>query len=144
MRKRIPLNSLPLGTKIFGTTILGSGLVSLVEVVMVRFGSPLQFVLIGGVGVCIAAGIGLLELQEWARWLCVIGAGVSLVSNFLMLAVPQESLPSLLQWVWVIGEQWESWLLVREKVWLGFVWNGLALWYFLRPAVKAQFTKKSE
>ena len=95
-------------------------------------------ILAAGSSVCLAVGIGVLELQEWARRLAIIGAGLSLASNALTLTVPKiSSLPSLLQWVMVLAYQWDNWLVVRERVWLGFLWDGLALWYFLRPSVKA-------
>ena len=137
------LNQLALGIKLFGATMLGSGLVSLVEMVLGPFQFKLRFILAAGSFVCLAVGIGVLELWEWARWLAIIGAGLSLASGALTLAVPTiSSLPTPLQWVRVLAYQWDNWLLVRERVWLGFLWDSLALWYFLRPAVKMQFVSK--
>ena len=68
----------------------------------------------------LAIGIGVLMLRRWARWLALIFSGISILSQTSVFAA-RGKLP------------------VGPSGWLSLAFAGLALWYFLRPSVKAQF-----
>ena len=79
----------------------------------------------------ITAGIGLLQCSYLARWLIISLALWEVLDKSIVplvtLVVTKEQVPSHL-----VGR------LYTDLVWTG-VWNGLILWYLLRPSVKAQF-----
>ncbi|MBI4004286.1 MAG: hypothetical protein HY353_04620 [Candidatus Omnitrophica bacterium] len=80
--------------------------------------------LVGVLG--LISGVGVLSLQNWARLLILVAAGMSVLLTPIM--------------VWVIYPT----LFGESPVTLGLttlVWNGFMIWYFLRPGVKAQFQK---
>ena len=85
-------------------------------------GSP-QYRIALGVGAttslaALVGGIGILWLKLWAHRLVLITAGISLL------------------WAIISSVVWSS-------PWYGLiipgVWNGLVLWYFLRPSMRAPF-----
>ena len=69
------------------------------------------------------SGVALWKRQTWARHLILTCAGMWFVWNLPFLLIASTRL--------------------RHVMMLGITWNGLILWYFLRPAVKAQFQKSS-
>jgi hypothetical protein len=72
------------------------------------------------------AGVGLLLLQRWARALTLSLAGISILWTIINM-FRAGPLPPGQEWVVILG------LLPT------FAWNGVVIWYFLRPNVKAQF-----
>jgi hypothetical protein len=72
------------------------------------------------------AGIGLLLLQRWARALTLALAVISTVWT-LVNVFRAGPLPPGQEWMIVLG-------LVPT-----IAWNGLVIWYFLRPNITAQF-----
>lgn len=69
-------------------------------------------------------GIGLFMVQRWARWLALILASVSVV--WVIAQFLKEPAPTQGHFVYC-G--------------IGLASGLLAIWYFLRPGVKAQFSK---
>ena len=89
---------------------------------------PLAIALsIGG----LIAGIGLLLRQRWARLLAIVLSIGALAMTAYQLAT-QGGLWTGREWVAVIVGTVPS-----------AVWNGLVIWYFLRPPVKAEFAPGS-
>ena len=79
----------------------------------------------------IASGTGLLLFYGYARWLTLILAGIQLVwllPNVLMLAA-------------FSGPGGGRELMMAFLI-SALALNGLAIWYLLRPSVKAQFVSK--
>ena len=80
----------------------------------------------------LVTGVGLLMLRVWARRSALLGAGfVLLVQAISVIQDPgffRSELAEPVHWFVFAG---------------GMVWSGLALWYFLRPGVKAQFISKT-
>lgn len=73
------------------------------------------------------AGIGVRGLQNWARLLCLFIAAIFGPTELLsVIAFPMPGLTSR--------------VVLSLTV---LVWYSLILWYFLRPAVKAQFTNEA-
>lgn len=87
--------------------------------------------------VWLVAGIGVLMLKNWARWLTLMVA-------FLWLlfegngALTERRLERLYGPVWSPygRSQWDRLIPIG--------WCALILWYFLRPSVRAQFVKRRE
>jgi len=87
--------------------------------------------------VWLVAGIGVLMLKNWARWLTLLAA-----SGWL--------------WFWgdgflterrlerVYGHQWRPHGQSQWDWLIPIGWGALLLWYFLRPSVRAQFVKRRE
>ena len=74
----------------------------------------------------IISGIGLLMLLGWARWLTIVLAGISVAQLLVgFMGSPHWTAATLLMAV------------------LSLAWNGLIVWFFLRPSVKAQFVSKT-
>ena len=69
------------------------------------------------------AGIGVIRLKNWARWLTLMAAAAWVL--FWGVAFCME--PKL---------AWHCLLILG--------WGGLILWYFLRPSVRAQFIQRRE
>ena len=78
----------------------------------------------------IVAGIGLLQVRSWARWLALCLAGASLTWKCFQVMSHLQALT---------GQQ----LLVDLLFGLlpAMIWSGLVIRYFLLPSVKAQFQK---
>ena len=93
--------------------------------IYIIYGLIVGTVYVGG----LACGIGLLMLKNWARILTV--------TSIWLLTVLQLAGASFAV-MKVIPEQWPS-VAVRAAMTTG--WAGLVTWYFLRPAVKAQFAR---
>lgn len=95
--------------------------------------SPQYRAVAGGTStVRLATGVGLLMLQSWAYWLVLIIAGVSSI-----WMVANELFVGKLMGEFMIGPYWVYLI-------LSLGWNGLIVWYFLRPSVKAQFVSKEQ
>jgi hypothetical protein len=77
----------------------------------------------------LAAGIGLLLLQNWARWLTVLIAGYSASYDAYALVKVRDMFPDPYR---PLGFA----LLVAV-----LAWNMFILWYFLQSGVKAQFVQ---
>ena len=94
----------------------------------VLISSQYRALAVGTSAVQLATGVGLLMLQSWAYWLVPIIAGVSLI----WMAANELFVGKLM-----IGPSWVYLI-------LSLGWNGLIVWYFLRPSVKAQFVSKEQ
>ena len=79
----------------------------------------------------LAAGIGHLLLQNWARWLTVLIAGYSASYDVYALVNIRDMFPEPYR---LLGFA----LLVAV-----LAWNLFIMWYFLRPRVRAQFVQHS-
>ena len=64
------------------------------------------------------SGVGLLVVVDWARWLVLIGAGLHALASLVGLVTFNNFGMS------------------------SFIIDGMVIWYFLRPGVKAQFAKQ--
>ena len=93
------------------------------------------------------AGIGLFSLKGWARILAIWQAGLSILHGlFTMLCSPQRRLSeaALQTFEGLIDPGAQGMIQTGQAVgqWLGvlflLVWNGLIIWSFTRPSVKAQ------
>jgi hypothetical protein len=81
-------------------------------------------------------GVGVLLLLRWARWLTLILGGIAVVTG--IAAIGFAALATLLD----SGQGFvRSWWVFQA---LNIASNGVGLWYFLRPSVKAQFVKPRE
>ena len=97
--------------------------------------SPVQMafaLFVGAAG--LIGGVGLLLLKPWARALVLALAGLSLVQGSVGL-VSTATRPG----VWQQPGTGLSALLAATFI---FGWNGLVLWWFLHPSVKAQFDRR--
>lgn len=99
------------------------------------------------------AGIGLFSLKGWARALAIWQAGFSLLLGlFTMLFSTQRRLSeaTLQLFEGFIDPDTQGMIQTGQAVgqWLGvlflLVWNGLIIWYFSRPSVKAQFLSSKD
>ena len=86
------------------------------------FGPYVAFATVASL-ILFASGFGLLMLRSWAWWLTLAVSGISLLSSVAGLII------------------WKGVDLQPLRVCFVLSWNGLTIWYFLRPAVKAQFVK---
>lgn len=99
--------------------------------------------------VALVAGVGLLTRQRWAPQVVVWQAGCSFMLRLstifvspergmneavLQMLDPNSQEMVMLQTSQTIG-QWLGWILL-------LVWNGLIIWYFTRPSIKAQFVQQ--
>ena len=126
----------PLGVKVFGILFILYGTYWICEMLIFNlFGklraAPQAFIsfLILGTGViCLMAlilGIGLLLLKNWARWLTLLCQGYVTLSS--MVLAPHNIVAH--------GCLLACWFSLGALA----IWTTLVFWYFLRPAVKAQF-----
>lgn len=100
--------------------------------------SPLQFILpLAFVVAWLVAGIGLLLLQEWARVLMLC---LAIAFVFWYITQLWQAIHLLKQ----IGSFYDAYggLLVVMRLLPKCIVNGIAIWYFLRPSVKTQFTSQ--
>lgn len=143
------MKNLPLGVKIYGTLFILGGILPACVVGLLIFlsraGQAHSKFVEGSVymGVftvlglpSLLLGIGLLRLKRWARSWTIRLAGVYVIWRLAMLVRSITSSTRIFLG-WPI-ELLAATLLVME---LGFC--GFALWYFLRPSVKAKFQKPS-
>lgn len=74
-------------------------------------------------------GVGVLRLRQWAYWLTLLYTTIQVLifMTFLMVLMPTAKTYLVPQW-------WVGPLIPLSRC-------GLILWYFTRPAVKAQFQR---
>ncbi len=85
----------------------------------------------------LSVGIGVLRRWNWARW-TVVGVSCFSLGKILFTLVGWlvNQPPDLHDALEVAGL-----FIILFVVALFVVWNSFLIWYFLRPAVKAQFVK---
>lgn len=72
----------------------------------------------------ICTGIGLLLLKRWSRWLALLSALISSAFIIYVGVTSSDTLNTIRNLLVILG------------------WNGVMIWYFLRPSVKAQFVSR--
>ena len=77
----------------------------------------------------LAAGVGLLMLQGWARWLTILLAGLNIVQVVVSL-VTQGGLGG-----------GAAGAVALVALLFSLAWSGLLIWFFLQSSIKAQFEK---
>ena len=138
------MKRLPLGVKILVVILWAFGAWLAISATVYRLG-PLHGDLMVSIAsrqlwascawalLCVFIGFGLLHLKNWARLFIMIFPSAFLFCNLLMVTLlyitqPGRSIASALQI-----------MLVNWLIWLS--WSAMVVWYFLRPAVKAQFQR---
>ena len=101
----------------------------------------------------LCAGIGLLASQGWARSIAIWQAACSIVFGVIVMCVsPQRRLAEVAMGVYegLMDPKAQQMMHIGHVVgqWLGLllllVWNGLIIWYFNRPSVKALFSSTAQ
>ncbi len=85
-------------------------------------------------GMAVVAGIGLLLLATWGRTVAIYQASLSFCYHIISGPVGLSYID-----VHVSGAVAFIGLLIAFV--FPLTWNGIVIWYFLRPGVKAQFQK---
>ena len=118
------------GVRVLGILFTSLNLVSVASVIVLLLqGMPTPVVILQPIG-GLAAGIGILWLKNWGRWLTVLIGAYSATYDAYALVNIRTLFPEPYRPIGLA-------LLVAV-----LAWNSFIIWYFLRPSVKAQFVKE--
>lgn len=92
--------------------------------IFAALGAAAGIALLIGAALCIVIGIGLIKMQNWARIIAMVFAGLGLLFGALALFTAFAH--------FVVFALF--WVVVRLAI------NGLILWYLLQPQVAAAFS----
>ena len=118
------------GVRLFGTLFVVFNVLSLFTAMGMLSQGAGNFSVAVQPLVGLIAGIGILKLNNWARWLSVLLAGYSAIYAVISLAkspiILNQSARPLGMGIFGIA----------------LMWHICILWYFLRPGVRTQFMSK--